>query len=106
VVAAIGASGADCLFVGMPTPRKERFLARYRDTLNVPFIMGVGGSFDVLAGKVNRAPSWMQRTGLEWAFRLLQEPGRMWWRYATTNLAYAGLLFGVLGRRILRGKQV
>ncbi len=106
VVAAIRESGADCLFVGMPTPRKERFLARYRDALDVPFIMGVGGSFDVLAGKVNRAPAWMQRTGLEWLYRLLQEPGRMWWRYASTNLAYAGLLCGVLGRRILRRPQI
>lgn len=105
VVDAIRASGADCLFVGMPTPRKERFLAQHRDALDVPFIMGVGGSFDVLAGKVNRAPSWMQRTGLEWAYRLLQEPGRMWRRYASTNLAYAGLLFGVLGRRIFRRPQ-
>ena len=105
VVAAIRESGADCLFVGMPTPRKERFLAQYRDALDVPFIMGVGGSFDVLAGQVNRAPAWMQRTGLEWAYRLLQEPGRMWRRYASTNLAYAGMLFGVLGRRIFRGPQ-
>ena len=84
------------------TKRKERFLAKYRDALDVPFIMGVGGSFDVLAGKVNRAPSWMQRAGLEWAYRLLQEPGRMWRRYLSTNLAYAGLLLGVLGRRIFR----
>lgn len=105
VVEAIRASGADCLFVGMPTPRKERFLAQYRDALNVPFIMGVGGSFDVLAGKVDRAPPWMQRTGLEWLHRLLQEPGRMWRRYASTNLSYAGLLCGVLGRRILRKPQ-
>jgi len=101
VVEAIRASGADCLFVGMPTPRKERFLAKYRDALDVPFIMGVGGSFDVLAGKVERAPEWMQRTGFEWLHRLLQEPGRMWRRYASTNLTYAGLLFGVLGRRML-----
>lgn len=101
VVEAIRASGADCLFVGMPTPRKERFLAQYRDALDVPFIMGVGGSFDVLAGKVERAPPWMQRTGLEWLHRLLQEPGRMWRRYASTNLAYAGLLCGVLWRRML-----
>lgn len=105
VVADIRASGADCLFVGMPTPRKERFLARYRDELHVPFVMGVGGSFDVLAGQVNRAPGWMQRTGLEWLYRLLQEPGRMWWRYASTNLVYAGLLFGVLVKRIVQGKQ-
>lgn len=100
VVAAIRESGADCLFVGMPTPRKERFLAQYREALGVPFIMGVGGSFDVLAGHVNRAPDWMQRSGLEWLYRMIQEPGRMWRRYARTNLAYAGLLIGVLARRL------
>ena len=92
VVAAINASGADCLFIGMPTPRKERFLAAHRGELNVPFIMGVGGGIDVLAGHVNRAPHWVQRGGLEWAFRIVQEPRRMWRRYFDTNLAYAGIL--------------
>jgi N-acetylglucosaminyldiphosphoundecaprenol N-acetyl-beta-D-mannosaminyltransferase len=102
VVAAIRQSGADCLFVGMPTPRKERFIARYRDELGVPFIMGVGGSFDVLAGHVSRAPTWMQKSGLEWLHRIIQEPGRMWKRYATTNLAYLRMLGGMLMRRLAR----
>ena len=57
VVRSIADSGADCLFIGMPTPRKERFLAAHRDSLGVPFIMGVGGSFDIVAGKISRAPS-------------------------------------------------
>jgi N-acetylglucosaminyldiphosphoundecaprenol N-acetyl-beta-D-mannosaminyltransferase len=92
VVAQISASGADCLFVGMPTPRKERFLANHRDRLNVPFIMGVGGSLDILAGHVRRAPGFMQRSGLEWFYRILQEPRRMWWRYARTNTLFAGLM--------------
>lgn len=103
VVAAIRESRADCLFVGMPTPRKERFLARHRDELGVPFVMGVGGSFDVLAGEVSRAPEWMQRLGLEWSYRLYQEPGRMWKRYASTNLIYAWMLCGVVARRMLGG---
>jgi N-acetylglucosaminyldiphosphoundecaprenol N-acetyl-beta-D-mannosaminyltransferase len=85
-------SGADCLFIGMPTPRKERFLAAHRDELNVPFIMGVGGSFDVLAGEVRRAPVRMRQLGLEWLYRVYQEPGRMWWRYAKTNALFAGIL--------------
>jgi N-acetylglucosaminyldiphosphoundecaprenol N-acetyl-beta-D-mannosaminyltransferase len=102
VVSAIRQSGADCLFVGMPTPRKERFLARYRDELGIPFIMGVGGSFDVLAGQVRRAPVWMQKMGLEWLHRVLEEPRRMWKRYATTNLAYARMLGGVLMKRLVR----
>lgn len=92
VVDRIRRSGADCLFIGMPTPKKERFLAKYRGELNVPFIMGVGGSFDVLSGKVKRAPVIMQALGLEWLCRIYQEPRRMWWRYAKTNSIFAGIL--------------
>jgi N-acetylglucosaminyldiphosphoundecaprenol N-acetyl-beta-D-mannosaminyltransferase len=99
VVRSIQSSGADCLFIGMPTPRKERFLAAYRDQLGVPFIMGVGGSFDVLAGAVRRAPPSMQRLGLEWLYRIYQEPRRMWWRYAKTNALFAGILTQALIRR-------
>jgi len=54
--------------------------------------MGVGGTFDVVAGKVKRAPKWMQQYGLEWLYRVIQEPGRMWKRYLTTNLKFASLL--------------
>ena len=93
IVAAINASGADCLFVAMPTPRKERFLSRYRAELKPSFIMGVGGSFDVYGGKVARAPKLVQMLGLEWLFRVVQEPGRLWRRYYETNTAYAGLLW-------------
>ena len=92
IVDEIRASGANCLFIGMPTPRKERFLARYRETINVPFIMGVGGTFDVVAGHVNRAPQIMQTMGMEWLYRVYQEPGRLWWRYARTNAKFAFLL--------------
>lgn len=93
VVAAINASGADCLFVALPTPRKERFLRRYRDALSPSFVMGVGGSFDVYGGKVARAPRLLQRLGLEWLFRVAQEPNRLWRRYYETNIAYAALLW-------------
>lgn len=92
VAARIRASGADCLFVAMPTPHKERFLNRYRRTLEVPFIMGVGGSIDVLAGSVSRAPAWMQRFALEWLHRLVQEPRKMFWRYLSTNAAFAAIV--------------
>jgi N-acetylglucosaminyldiphosphoundecaprenol N-acetyl-beta-D-mannosaminyltransferase len=91
VVSEIRKSEADCLFIGMPTPRKERFLAFHRDDLNVPFIMGVGGSFDILAGEVCRAPTPMQASGLEWLYRIYQEPRRMWWRYVKTNTVFAGI---------------
>ena len=93
IVRAINESDADCLFVAMPTPRKERFLHRYRAELRPCFIMGVGGSFDVYGGKVKRAPVWMQKAGMEWVFRILQEPKRMWRRYWVTNPAYLKLLW-------------
>jgi len=94
IVAAINRSGADCLFVALPTPMKERFLARNR--LSAPFVMGVGGSFDVLAGLVTRAPGWMRRAGLEWLYRTMQEPRRMWRRYLSTNTVFAGWLIAAL----------
>lgn len=99
VVEQIIDSKADCLFIAMPTPRKERFLAAYRDRLRVPFIMGVGGSFDVVAGHVRRAPPLMQSAGLEWLYQVYQEPGRMWWRYASTNTLFAGILLGGIARK-------
>lgn len=92
VVAEIRAARADLLFLALPSPQKERFSARKFHALNVPFTMGVGGSLDVIAGHVKRAPSWMQRAGLEWAFRLMQEPGRMWRRYLVTNSVFASLI--------------
>jgi N-acetylglucosaminyldiphosphoundecaprenol N-acetyl-beta-D-mannosaminyltransferase len=103
IVAGIRDSHADCLFIAMPTPHKERFLHRYRSSLNVPFIMGVGGAFDVLAGQTRRAPAAMQQAGLEWLYRTWQEPRRMWWRYASTNAAYARLL-GREFARMLRAR--
>jgi N-acetylglucosaminyldiphosphoundecaprenol N-acetyl-beta-D-mannosaminyltransferase len=72
----------------MGSPRKEKFVRKYMDEMNVPFVMGVGGSFDVVAGKVSRAPQWMQNAGMEWSYRLLQEPGRMWKRYLVTNTRF------------------
>ena len=99
VVEAINASKADCLFVAMPTPRKERFLKHYRDVLTPSFVMGVGGSFDVYGGKVARAPVLVQKLGLEWLFRVVQEPRRLWRRYYETNTAYVGLLWRELRQR-------
>lgn len=92
VADAIRASGADMLFLGMTTPHKEVFLGTYGDQLGVPVLHGVGGSFDVLAGVTRRAPERWQRAGLEWAYRVLQEPRRLWRRYLVTNTAFLGLL--------------
>ncbi len=96
VVAKIRDAKADMLFVAMSTPRKEEFMHRYRDELGVPFLMGVGGTVDVIAGVVRRAPRWMQQSGLEWLYRTLQEPRRMWKRYLTTNAAFAWLMLQAL----------
>ena len=104
IVNEIRASGADCLFIGMPTPYKERFLASYRDQLDVPFVMGVGGSFDVLAGKVRRAPARMRVNGLEWLYRVYQEPRRMWWRYAKTNTLFIVILTKALIDRYIHAR--
>ncbi|WP_213299566.1 WecB/TagA/CpsF family glycosyltransferase [Paraburkholderia sacchari] len=98
IVEKIGASGARLLFVAITSPKKENFINRWRTQLGVDFVMGVGGTFDVVAGKVRRAPVWMQRYGLEWLYRVIQEPGRMWRRYLTTNLQFAGLLLKAILR--------
>jgi N-acetylglucosaminyldiphosphoundecaprenol N-acetyl-beta-D-mannosaminyltransferase len=92
IVAEIKASGADCLFVGISSPIKERFLNQYRDEFNIPLQMGVGGSFDVLSGHVKRAPRLMQRIGLEWLFRVAQEPRRLARRYYVSNSRFVLLL--------------
>ncbi len=89
----IASSGADILFVAMGSPKKEIFLNTYKNEIRVPFIMGVGGSFDVVAGFVKRAPAWMQRSGLEWFYRVIQEPGRMWKRYLFGNSKFIYLVF-------------
>ena len=90
VARTIRASQADLLFVGMPSPRKEIFLGRWLAEMEVPFAMGVGGTFDVVAGHVQRAPRWARDSGLEWAFRLAQEPRKMWRRnvYGSTTFLY------------------
>jgi exopolysaccharide biosynthesis WecB/TagA/CpsF family protein len=93
VAAEIAEARADILFVAISSPVKERFLARWKDTLGTPFMMGVGGSFDVYAGRVRRAPRSVQNVGLEWLFRLAQEPRRMWRRYLGDALPFAALVW-------------
>jgi N-acetylglucosaminyldiphosphoundecaprenol N-acetyl-beta-D-mannosaminyltransferase len=88
----VRASGADLLFVAIGSPMKEEFLGRWHATMRIPFAMGVGGSFDVAVGRVKRAPRWMQRAGLEWFYRFLQEPRRMFHRYFIEDMAFVWLL--------------
>jgi N-acetylglucosaminyldiphosphoundecaprenol N-acetyl-beta-D-mannosaminyltransferase len=106
VIEHIRSSGADVLFVGMPTPMKEQFIARWALKAEVPACIGVGGSFDVLAGDLRRAPATMQRLGLEWLFRLLQEPRRLFVRYAVTNTRFCMLVArAMLQRRRESGRS-
>jgi N-acetylglucosaminyldiphosphoundecaprenol N-acetyl-beta-D-mannosaminyltransferase len=98
IVEDIRRSAPHLLFVGMPSPFKETWCERHRAALDVPVIMGVGGSFDVLAGHVRRAPRLVQSLGLEWSWRLAMEPRRMWKRYLLTNSEYLWLA----AREILR----
>jgi N-acetylglucosaminyldiphosphoundecaprenol N-acetyl-beta-D-mannosaminyltransferase len=85
-------SGADMLFAAMSSPKKEEFLARWSTEIKVPICHGVGGAFDVMAGKVQRAPKLWQRLGFEWLYRVLQEPGRLWKRYLVTNTQFGWML--------------
>ena len=97
----IRASRADLLFVAISSPKKEQFLGKYQAHMRIPFAMGVGGTFDVAIGKVKRAPGWMQRCGLEWFYRFLQEPRRMFRRYFIEDMAFIGLFV----KEALKGKQ-
>jgi len=87
----VRASGADLLFVAISSPKKEQFLGRWQGEMKIPFAMGVGGTFDVAIGRVRRAPRWMQRAGLEWVYRFLQEPRRMFRRYFIDDMAFIWL---------------
>lgn len=99
IVNQIKASRADVLFVAMSPPKKEIFLGKWVEQLGVPVRLGVGGAFDVLAGRVRRAPAVWQRFGLEWLYRIKQEPRRMWRRYLVTNTLFCGMVLGdLMGR--------
>ena len=100
IVNQIKESNPDFLFVAITSPKKEIFLNKYKEELkNISFIMGVGGSFDVVSGKIKRAPIFMQKLGLEWFYRFLQEPQRMWKRYLFGNIKFMYLVV----KNIFRG---
>jgi N-acetylglucosaminyldiphosphoundecaprenol N-acetyl-beta-D-mannosaminyltransferase len=95
-------SHADILFVGFGTPQKEFWLQRWVPELDVPFCMGVGGSFDVVAGLVRRAPVWVQSAGMEWFYRVLQEPRRLWRRYLYGNTQFILLILEAKRQTLLK----
>jgi N-acetylglucosaminyldiphosphoundecaprenol N-acetyl-beta-D-mannosaminyltransferase len=97
----IKATGADLLFLGMTSPKKEKFVATYGKRSGAKVVHGVGGSFDVLAGVVRRAPRVWQKVGMEWLYRALQEPGRLGRRYLSTNAAFVRLT----AREMIRSRR-
>lgn len=92
VVNDIKLAKADLLFVAISSPKKEQFLGQYLAEMKIPFAMGVGGTLDVAVGNIKRAPLWMQKSGLEWFYRFLQEPRRMFKRYFIDDLVFFQLL--------------
>jgi N-acetylglucosaminyldiphosphoundecaprenol N-acetyl-beta-D-mannosaminyltransferase len=85
VTAEINAARPDIVWVGLSTPKQERWMARFRPLLEAPVLVGVGAAFDIHAGRISQAPRWMQRSGLEWSYRLAKEPRRLWRRYLKAN---------------------
>jgi N-acetylglucosaminyldiphosphoundecaprenol N-acetyl-beta-D-mannosaminyltransferase len=83
----------DIMWIGLSTPKQERFMAQYLEQLDVTLMFGVGAAFDFLAGKVRQAPKWMQRSGLEWFFRLCCEPRRLWKRYFKNHPLFVARIF-------------
>jgi len=92
IVDQINSSGADIVWVGLSTPKQERWMAAHLGKLDVPVMIGVGAAFDFHAGLVAQAPRWMQRSGLEWLFRLIVEPRRLWRRYLFNNPSFLAML--------------
>jgi N-acetylglucosaminyldiphosphoundecaprenol N-acetyl-beta-D-mannosaminyltransferase len=93
-------AGRCILLVAFGAPRQDRFIAAHLEEFDAPIAMGVGGAFDILAGTIPRAPVWMQRSGFEWTWRLVQEPGRLWRRYLLHDVPF--LL--KLAARAIRGR--
>ena len=99
IVARINAAQPDILFVALGNPKQELWMGRNRGKIDVGAMIGIGGTFNFIAGKVKRAPRWMQRCGLEWIYRIIQEPGRLWRRYAYGLVKFAWLsLRAMVGR--------
>ena len=88
----LNAAGPDIIWVGLGAPKQDRWMAAHRNTLNAPVLVGVGGAFEMLAGKVKRAPRIIRRTGCEWMFRLIQEPRRLSGRYLRSNFQFLMML--------------
>ena len=93
LIRTVAALKPDMIWVGLSTPKQERFMAQYGRKLDATLMFGVGAAFDFHAGRVRQAPRWMQRSGLEWFFRLCCEPRRLWKRYLKNNPVFAWKIF-------------
>jgi N-acetylglucosaminyldiphosphoundecaprenol N-acetyl-beta-D-mannosaminyltransferase len=91
-VTQLNASGAQIVWVGLGSPKQDLWMALHRPVLEAPLLIGVGAAFDLIAGIKRQAPRWMQRSGMEWAYRLLQEPGRLGRRYLLYNPRFVWLV--------------
>ena len=105
VVDAINAARPDIVWVGLSTPKQERWMASHVGRIEAPVMIGVGAAFDFLAGEKKQAPLWMQRNGLEWLFRLVTEPRRLWRRYLSIVPKFIVLAGAQLVRSRLRRSQ-
>ena len=99
IIARINAAKPDLLFVALGNPKQELWMGRNAAKIDVPVMMGVGGTFNFISGCVKRAPSWMQRWGMEWIYRIVQEPRRLWRRYAYGLVKFAWLAILQIGGR-------
>jgi len=104
VVDAINAARPHILWIGLSTPKQERWMAEHLGRIDAPVMIGVGAAFDFLAGTKRQAPKWMQRHALEWLFRLCSEPRRLWRRYAYIVPGFAFLAVTELLRRAVRSR--
>lgn len=96
IASMIDAASPDIVWVGLSTPKQERWMHEFRPLLEAPVLVGVGAAFDIHAGRLAQAPEWMQRVGLEWFYRLCREPRRLWRRYLSNNPRF---VVGILRRR-------
>ncbi len=92
IIEMIRQANPDILFVGLGAPKQEKWIYKHRDEYRVPVSIGIGVSFEFISGMVKRAPVWMQKVGLEWLWRLIIEPKRLWKRYLIDDMQFLGLI--------------
>jgi N-acetylglucosaminyldiphosphoundecaprenol N-acetyl-beta-D-mannosaminyltransferase len=97
IIQQINQSGADIVWVGISSPKQERWMYNHLGKINAPVMIGVGAAFDFLSGNKRQAPDWIQKSGFEWLYRFLQEPRRLWRRYKQYPLFVVLVVMQILG---------